>query len=165
MIRVFPIAILTCFLLIGCEPAAPPAVPKVPIVEAKPAAETPAAPPQNPVSETVTRVVDENDRKESAEEKTQETKPKPPAAPGGETRASEVIVGGSGFNSMSASIERTQIVKAMADFQALNERYPKDHQEFMDQIIKANNIKLPVLPADKKYQYSPDRHELMVAPK
>lgn len=39
---------------------------------------------------------------------------------------------------------------------------PKSHQEFMDKIIKANDIKLPVLPAGHRYVYDPDQEKLFV---
>lgn len=44
----------------------------------------------------------------------------------------------------------------------MHERYPKDHEEFMTQIIKANNINLPVLPGGRKYQYDVENHELVI---
>ncbi len=52
----------------------------------------------------------------------------------------------SAYGPMMESISKTQITHALNTFNALNERYPKDHAEFMEQIIKANNIQLPVLP-------------------
>ena len=45
------------------------------------------------------------------------------------------------------------IEHAVKLFEATNARYPKDHEEFMSEIIKANNIKLPQLPADREYKY------------
>ena len=40
--------------------------------------------------------------------------------------------------------------------------FPKDYDEFMTQIIKANNIQLPVLPGGKQYQYDVENHRLVV---
>jgi hypothetical protein len=40
--------------------------------------------------------------------------------------------------------------------------YPATHEEFMDKIIRANNISLPELPAGQRYEYDPQTHELMV---
>jgi hypothetical protein len=39
---------------------------------------------------------------------------------------------------------------------------PKDHEEFMTQIIKKNNIQLPVLPGGRQYQYDVENAELVV---
>jgi hypothetical protein len=55
-----------------------------------------------------------------------------------------------------------QIPQAMNLFEALEGRKPKDHDEFMNKIIKANNINLPELPAGKIYRYHPDDAQLYV---
>jgi hypothetical protein len=47
-------------------------------------------------------------------------------------------------------------------YKALNGSYPKTHEEFMEKIIKANNIELPELPAGQKYVFDPDQGQLMV---
>ena len=59
-------------------------------------------------------------------------------------------------------ISDIQITSAINLFHATEDRYPKDHEEFMEKIIKANNIKLNVLPGGKKYQYDVENHELVV---
>jgi hypothetical protein len=55
-----------------------------------------------------------------------------------------------------------QIPKAMQLFKATEGRAPKDHEEFMQRIIKENMIKLPDLPEGDRYVYDPKREELMV---
>ena len=55
-----------------------------------------------------------------------------------------------------------EIPKAMQIFKALEDRAPKDHEEFMEKIIKANHIKLPELPDEHRYQYDPETELLMV---
>ncbi len=45
-------------------------------------------------------------------------------------------------------------------YQAETGEYPKTHEEFMEKIIKANNIALPVLPRNRKYVYDVATHEL-----
>ena len=50
-------------------------------------------------------------------------------------------------------------------FNALNGRYPKDHAEFMEKIIKGNNVKLPKLPYHSEYQYDVENHKLVVVKK
>ncbi len=55
-----------------------------------------------------------------------------------------------------------QIPHAMGIFQATEGRFPKDHDEFMERIVKENNIQLPVLPKGHEYKYDPESHDLMV---
>ena len=47
-------------------------------------------------------------------------------------------------------------------FKASEDRAPKSHEEFMEKIIKANNIHLPELPDGQRYQYDPKTEQLMV---
>src|SRR5438105_3998399 len=51
------------------------------------------------------------------------------------------------YGPMVEQISKSHIEHALRLFQAENDRYPKDYAEFMTEIIKKNNIKLPVLPA------------------
>jgi hypothetical protein len=55
-----------------------------------------------------------------------------------------------------------QIPQAMSLFKATEGRGPKDHNEFMAQIIKANNIHLPQLPEGDVYRYDPKTEQLMI---
>lgn len=59
-------------------------------------------------------------------------------------------------------ISKSQIEHAVRLFHAMHERYPRDHDEFMREIIKKNHIKLPVLPGEWKYQYNVEAHQLEV---
>jgi hypothetical protein len=59
-------------------------------------------------------------------------------------------------------ISKSHIEHAVNLYHATHERYPRDHDEFMRDIIKANNIQLPVLPGDKKYEYDVENHKLVV---
>jgi hypothetical protein len=47
-------------------------------------------------------------------------------------------------------------------WRAENDRYPKDYQEFMDEIIKKNNIALPKLPYYQEYGYNAKEHKLII---
>jgi hypothetical protein len=47
-------------------------------------------------------------------------------------------------------------------WQAENGRFPKDYNEFMDVIIKANNIALPRLPHYQDYGYDEKEHKLII---
>ncbi len=57
-----------------------------------------------------------------------------------------------------------QIPQALNLFKATEGRFPKSHQEFMDKIIKANQIKLPELPAGMVYRFNTELGELWVDP-
>lgn len=59
-------------------------------------------------------------------------------------------------------IMKTHVTHALDLFNAENDRYPKDHAEFMEKIIKANKIELPVLPEGYKYKYDVPNHKLEV---
>jgi len=55
-----------------------------------------------------------------------------------------------------------QIPDALNKFKAINGNGPKSHDEFMAQIVEANQIQLPELPAGQRYVYDPQQEELMV---
>ena len=59
-------------------------------------------------------------------------------------------------------ISKLHIQHAMDLYKAENDRFPKDYDEFMTVIIKANNIELPVLPGGLKYMYDEENHKLVV---
>jgi hypothetical protein len=68
-------------------------------------------------------------------------------------------------NAYVAIIGQTSILSiqhAMDLYHATNDRYPKDYDEFMAEIIKANNISLPALPAYQKYGYDEKEHKLII---
>ena len=68
----------------------------------------------------------------------------------------------SAYGPMMERISDIQITPVINLFHATEDRYPKDFDEFMEKIVKANNIKLPVLPGGKKYQYDVENHKLVV---
>jgi hypothetical protein len=55
-----------------------------------------------------------------------------------------------------------QIPEALKLFKATNGQGPKSHDDFMTQIIEANQIKLPPVPPGSRYVYDPKTEELMV---
>lgn len=55
-----------------------------------------------------------------------------------------------------------QVTYALKLYEASNGSKPKTEDEFMQQIIRANNINLPQLPAGSKYKYDPQKGELLV---
>jgi hypothetical protein len=73
-----------------------------------------------------------------------------------------ITSGTSAYGPMLERISKTHIEHAVRLFEGENGRYPKDYEEFMEKIIKANKIELPVLPGGKKYQYDEVNHALVV---
>jgi hypothetical protein len=68
-------------------------------------------------------------------------------------------------NAYVSIIGQTSILKiqqAVDLYHADKDRYPKDYDEFMTEIIKANNIALPVLPSYQKYGYDENEHKLII---
>jgi hypothetical protein len=57
-----------------------------------------------------------------------------------------------------------EIPKAMQLFKAAEDRNPKSHEEFMERIIKENQIHLPELWEGETYRYDPKTAELWVDP-
>ena len=58
-------------------------------------------------------------------------------------------------------VSKMAIDRQIQFFHVENDRYPS-YDEFMEQIIKRYNIRLPVLPGKHKYQYDVENHKLAV---
>lgn len=66
------------------------------------------------------------------------------------------------YGPMAGKISVTAVDMHLATFNAVEGRFPKDFQEFMERIIYENNVRLPVLPARHEYQYDVANHRLLV---
>lgn len=66
------------------------------------------------------------------------------------------------YKNILGQAAKLTITQAVNLFHAEHDRYPKDHEEFMERIIKANQITLPVLPGNVHYEYDVENHELVV---
>jgi hypothetical protein len=55
-----------------------------------------------------------------------------------------------------------EVQNALNLFWGFEGRYPATHEEFMQKVVKDNNLKLPELPPGQRYVYDPETHELMV---
>lgn len=130
------------FGLSGCLPPEPTAT--------NPPAQQPAAPPGPVEMETVKAEVGVGQKGRSLDEYK------------GKTEAIIAQPAISFFAAKEKIAFEIQVPQAMAIFQAEEGRFPRDHEEFMERIIKANNIPLPALPQGHEYQYDPETHELMV---
>lgn len=76
--------------------------------------------------------------------------------------------GGMGTTALSTyvrvqeKVEFLQVDQALKLYKATNGELPKSHEEFMEKIIKANQISLPELQPGDKYIYDPEKGQLMV---
>lgn len=165
-------------LTIGCSSSTSQNLPQTP---AEPPAASQAAtqqnntpPPPPPPPESFN----------TAKQKPVETPPKSPSepvsptpGPGMELKKAELGVGDKGrgyspgiittpiatyFGVQERLVFEVQIPKAMQLFKAMENRPPKDQEEFMKKIIKENSIKLPSLPLGHRYIYDPKAEQLMV---
>jgi hypothetical protein len=73
-----------------------------------------------------------------------------------------ITLQGNAYVSIIGRASQLLIDDAINKFRALNDRYPKDYEEFMAEIIKANNISLPVLPPYQEYGYLEKEHKLII---
>ena len=69
---------------------------------------------------------------------------------------------GNAYVSIIGKTSTLSIQHAMDLYHAENDRYPKDYDEFMTVIIKANNIALPKLPPYQEYGYDEKEHKLII---
>lgn len=54
------------------------------------------------------------------------------------------------------AITLSLVVNAMQQYKALHGAFPKTHDEFMSEIVKLNNIRLPELNEGEEYLYDPE---------
>lgn len=66
------------------------------------------------------------------------------------------------FRSQEQMAFRIQVPQALNLFEAEHGYKPRSHEEFWQEIIVKNNIRLPELPPGHRYVYDPQRGELMV---
>lgn len=66
------------------------------------------------------------------------------------------------YQPLKDQITKMAVTKQLQSFHAIEGRWPKDHEEFMEKIIKSSGIRLPVLPAGRRYEYDVEKHELLV---
>ena len=66
------------------------------------------------------------------------------------------------FNAREKIIFDIALPKSAQLFNAINDRNPKTHEEYMKEVVESAQIKLPELPAGMVYRYRPDVNELWV---
>jgi hypothetical protein len=78
------------------------------------------------------------------------------------TAKDPITLTGNAYVTAIGKLSIMSIEHAVDLYQATNGRYPKDYDEFMAEIIKANNIALPKLPLYQKYAYDEKEHKLII---
>jgi hypothetical protein len=78
------------------------------------------------------------------------------------TAKDPITLQGKAYVSSIGRIAQLAIEDAISKFHSLNDRYPKDYDKFMTEIIKANGITLPVLPPYQEYSYLEKEHKLVI---
>ncbi|WP_165246872.1 hypothetical protein [Paludisphaera soli] len=78
------------------------------------------------------------------------------------TAKDPITLQGNAYVTMIGQTSILQIQHAMNLYQAANDRLPKDFDEFMAEIIRANNIALPKLPHYQEYGYDEKEHRLVI---
>jgi|ERR1017187_1767304 hypothetical protein len=73
-----------------------------------------------------------------------------------------ITLQGNAYVSIIGRASQLSIQHALDLFRADKDRYPKDFDEFMTEIIKANNIALPKLPPYQDYAYDKKEHKLII---
>jgi hypothetical protein len=73
-----------------------------------------------------------------------------------------ITIQGNAYVSMIGRISIDNMKHAVDLWHATNDRYPKDYDEFMNEIIKPNNIALPRLPPYQEYGYDANEHKLII---
>jgi hypothetical protein len=68
------------------------------------------------------------------------------------------------FGTRQRIVFQIQIPQAINTYKASDPRGegPKNHEEFIEKVIKQNGLQLPDLPDGWKYEYDPEEEELMV---
>lgn len=165
-------AILWATLLaVGCDNAAPtgdsaPPQPAPPAVAIEPPAAPPAAQPAAPPAANP-----------QAAAQPQAAAPVEPAAEEMERKKAQAGVGVQGqdipqelgttavkayFMTKQRTVFDIQIPSALNLYKAERGYGPKSHDDFMEQIVRANQIQLPELPPGQRYLWDPEKQELFV---
>ncbi len=75
---------------------------------------------------------------------------------------SPLLGGLEAYGPLAEKVTKLSIDHHLNIFNAAQGRFPKDHDEFMREIIKKNNLQLPKLPGGSKYEYDVANHKLVV---
>lgn len=135
---------------------------------------TPRVPPP-PASSAISTAAEQKPAQTTSKAKSEPASPKP--APGMTLEKAQAGSGDKGrgyepgvittpvavyFTARERIMFEIQIPALLQDFEFQNNRSPKSNEEFMEKVIKKNNIQLPSLPPNSRYVYDPKEKQLMV---
>ncbi len=123
-----------------------------------PAAAAPVTPPPEEVSHGEIL----GQRTQDIRQVTPEEEKKTQVAPSNVTARDPITLSGNVYVVAIGQTAIGNIKHAIDLYQAENGRYPANYDEFMTEIIKKNNIALPVLPSYQEYFYDEKEHKLQV---
>ncbi|MFP6703762.1 MAG: hypothetical protein VB861_18585, partial [Planctomycetaceae bacterium] len=75
---------------------------------------------------------------------------------------SPLLAGLEAYGPVAEKVTKLAIQHHLNIYNALHGHYPKDHAEFMREIIKKQNLQLPKLPYGNTYEYDVANHKLVV---
>jgi len=75
---------------------------------------------------------------------------------------SPLLAGLEAYGPAAEKVAKLAIRHQLDIYNALHGHYPKDHAEFMREIIKKQNLQLPKLPYGNTYEYDVANHKLVV---
>ena len=78
------------------------------------------------------------------------------------TAKDPILLAGNAYVSIVSQAASQNIQHALDLYRAETGEFPKTLDEFMEKIIKANNIALPLLPSYLEYAYDAPQHKLVV---
>ena len=170
------LTILLALVTSGCEEVGPPPQDSQPAVQTpaaqpavQPVAAQQAAPPQQAAPDTAiietieedpfAKANNEQPAASTAREKARRGMGKKGQGYGGGIITQPIATY---FQTRDRIAFAVQIPHSMKLYKAMNGRYPKDLDEFMDKIIRLAGIDLPELPDGHRYVYDPKKGELLV---
>jgi hypothetical protein len=162
--RVFYAWLLLSFLAAGCEEPRHVGGPQVnPAASSSEGGSTPAqvaAAPETPKEASHGEILGQ--RTQDIRQLAPEEQKKTEAAPTQITARDPITLSGNAYVVAIGQIAVGNIKHAMDLYNAENGRYPASYDEFMNEIVRKNNIALPMLPSYQEYFYDEKGHKLQV---
>jgi hypothetical protein len=146
-------------LIVGCDQPTGSSRPRSRSKAVDPVAEQPAPPP--PPAEAPREFI-VGKRTQEIRDASAEKKAGGVVATQKITAKDPITLQGNAYVTSIGRISIDQITHALDLYHAETGEYPKTYDEFMENIIKKNNIALPKLPVYQKYAYDAPTHKLLV---
>jgi hypothetical protein len=162
------IALGLALILAGCDQPTGSTTPRARAKPPEEVAEAPApepappAPAPAPVAPPVGPRKILNERTQDVRDAEKEKKAGGVAKEPRITAKDPILLTGNAYVSIVSQAASQNIKHALDLYQAETGEFPKTYEEFMEKIIKANNIALPKLPFYQEYAYDAPNHKLIV---